>query len=169
MAIVKATTMVEWPSEKKNPTAIGRFFSCISLRVTLSIAEIWSASTEWRKPKVYASSAVPSSAGYCTEKPRSAKAHARMLKAIRSTYIAMIFLRRLVELSLNTCVSGVIPKFLLMKPPIFARCTKQHKKELVNALFSMGSIGVVHLWRRRTRTLPEKLSTEDIPEHVENS
>ena len=40
----KATTMVEWPSEKKKPTATGRLPSCISLRVTLSMAEMWSAS-----------------------------------------------------------------------------------------------------------------------------
>ena len=40
-----STTTVEWPSEKNRPTVTGRFFSCISLRVTLSIAAIWSAST----------------------------------------------------------------------------------------------------------------------------
>ena len=33
-----ANTTVEWPSEKKNPTVIGRLPSCINLRVTLSIA-----------------------------------------------------------------------------------------------------------------------------------
>ena len=42
--IVRATTIVEWPKEKNRPTPTGRFFSCSSLRVTLSIAEIWSAS-----------------------------------------------------------------------------------------------------------------------------
>ena len=33
-------TIVEWPSEKKKPTLIGRFPSAISLRVVLSIAEM---------------------------------------------------------------------------------------------------------------------------------
>jgi len=36
----------------------------------------------------------------------------------------IIFLRRPAELSLNTRVSGVIPKFLLMKPPESTRCTR---------------------------------------------
>ena len=40
IAIVKATTTVEWPSEKKNPTPMGRRPSCINLRVTLSIAQM---------------------------------------------------------------------------------------------------------------------------------
>ncbi len=47
-----ATTIVEWPSEKKSPTPTGRWPSCISLRVVLSIAAMWSASTAWRSPKV---------------------------------------------------------------------------------------------------------------------
>ena len=34
----RQTTMVEWPSEKNKPTATGRLPSCISLRVTLSMA-----------------------------------------------------------------------------------------------------------------------------------
>ncbi len=50
MATEASTTTVEWPSEKKKPTAAGRLPSCISLRVTLSIAAIWSASTAWRSP-----------------------------------------------------------------------------------------------------------------------
>jgi hypothetical protein len=33
-----ANTTVEWPSEKKRPTVIGRLPSCINLRVMLSIA-----------------------------------------------------------------------------------------------------------------------------------
>ena len=33
-------TIVEWPREKKNPAATGRLPSCISFRVTLSIAAI---------------------------------------------------------------------------------------------------------------------------------
>src|ERR1019366_8974328 len=37
-------TIVECPSEKKNPTLNGRLPSDISLRVVLSIAEMWSAS-----------------------------------------------------------------------------------------------------------------------------
>ena len=44
--------MVEWPREKKNPTPSGRRPSCISLRVVLSIAAMWSASNAWRSPKV---------------------------------------------------------------------------------------------------------------------
>ena len=40
-----ATTIVEWPSEKKRPTPTGRWPSCISFRVVLSIAAMWSAST----------------------------------------------------------------------------------------------------------------------------
>ena len=47
-----STTMAEWPSEKKKPTPTGRWPCCISLRVTLSIAAIWSASTAWRRPNV---------------------------------------------------------------------------------------------------------------------
>ena len=50
--MVASTTTVEWPSEKNKPTAIGRLPSCISLRVTLSIAAMWSASTAWRSPKL---------------------------------------------------------------------------------------------------------------------
>ena len=45
-------TTEAWPSEKKKPTPTGRWPSCISLRVTLSIAAIWSASTACRKPKL---------------------------------------------------------------------------------------------------------------------
>ena len=47
-----ATTTVECPSEKKSPTATGRWPSCISLRVVLSMAAMWSASTAWRRPNV---------------------------------------------------------------------------------------------------------------------
>ena len=49
-AIDSAATTAEWPSEKKNPTPTGRWPCCISLRVTLSIAAMWSASTAWRRP-----------------------------------------------------------------------------------------------------------------------
>ena len=35
-----AKTTVEWPREKKKPTATGRFPSCINLRVVLSMAAI---------------------------------------------------------------------------------------------------------------------------------
>ena len=48
----RATTTVEWPSEKKRPTPTGRWPSCISFRVVLSMAAMWSASTAWRRPKV---------------------------------------------------------------------------------------------------------------------
>jgi hypothetical protein len=37
MATEAIITIVEWPSEKKNPTATGRWPYCISFRVTLSI------------------------------------------------------------------------------------------------------------------------------------
>ena len=52
MAADPSSTIVEWPRENMKPTVIGRFPSCISLRVTLSIAAIWSASTAWRRPKL---------------------------------------------------------------------------------------------------------------------
>ncbi len=58
MPIPMATTMVEWPNEKKYPTLSGFFApstprrSCISLRVVLSMAEMWSASKAWRSPSV---------------------------------------------------------------------------------------------------------------------
>ena len=48
--IVRATTTVEWPSEKKSPTPTGRWPSCMSFRVELSMAAMWSASTAWRRP-----------------------------------------------------------------------------------------------------------------------
>ena len=47
-----ANTIVEWPSENQNPTLSGRWPSRISLRVVLSIAEMWSASNAWRMPSV---------------------------------------------------------------------------------------------------------------------
>ena len=45
-------TTVECPSENQNPTLIGRLPSAMSLRVVLSIAEMWSASKAWRMPSV---------------------------------------------------------------------------------------------------------------------
>ncbi len=48
----RRNTIDECPSEKKNPTLKGRFFSAISLRVVLSIAAMWSASKAWRIPSV---------------------------------------------------------------------------------------------------------------------
>ena len=52
-----ATTMVEWPREKKNPNDSGRGLpvpcrSPITLRVVLSMAEMWSASNACRRPRV---------------------------------------------------------------------------------------------------------------------
>jgi hypothetical protein len=47
-----AKTIVECPSEKKNPTLSGRWPSFMSLRVVLSIAAMWSASKAWRSPSV---------------------------------------------------------------------------------------------------------------------
>ena len=52
-------TIVECPSEKNSPTLSGRLPSAISLRVVLSIAEMWSASNAWRMPSVYAVKPVP--------------------------------------------------------------------------------------------------------------
>ena len=40
----------EWPSEKNRPTEYGRLPSCMSLRTTLSMVAMWSASTAWRRP-----------------------------------------------------------------------------------------------------------------------
>ena len=50
IAAEASTTIDEWPSENHAPTAKGRRPCCIILRVTLSIAAIWSASTAWRRP-----------------------------------------------------------------------------------------------------------------------
>ena len=47
-----ANTIVEWPSEKKNPTPIGLRPCASSLRVVLSMAAMWSASNACRRPKV---------------------------------------------------------------------------------------------------------------------
>ena len=52
IAMESAITIVECPSEKKRPTPTGRLPSCMSLRVTLSIAAMWSASKAWRRPKL---------------------------------------------------------------------------------------------------------------------
>ncbi len=46
-----AKTIVECPSENQKPTLSGRLPSDISLRVVLSIAEMWSASKAWRRPE----------------------------------------------------------------------------------------------------------------------
>ena len=51
-ATPSANTIVEWPSEKKNPTLRGRWPSFISLRVVLSIAPMWSASKACLSPSV---------------------------------------------------------------------------------------------------------------------
>ena len=52
-----ATTTLEWPREKKNPNPNGRGApvpcrSPSTLRVVLSIAEMWSASNACRRPRV---------------------------------------------------------------------------------------------------------------------
>mmetsp|Transcript_50798 Transcript_50798/g.148021 ORF Transcript_50798/g.148021 Transcript_50798/m.148021 type:complete len:204 (+) Transcript_50798:495-1106(+) len=44
-------TTLECPSAKKRPTVAGRLPATVSLRVTLSMAAMWSASTACRKPK----------------------------------------------------------------------------------------------------------------------
>src|SRR4029077_11792332 len=48
------STTVEWPSEKKKPTPTGLRPLWRSLRVVLSMAEMWSASNACRNPNVYA-------------------------------------------------------------------------------------------------------------------
>jgi hypothetical protein len=52
ITIEASTTTVEWPSEKKKPAECGDFPSCISLRTTLSMAAMWSASNAWRSPNI---------------------------------------------------------------------------------------------------------------------
>ena len=47
-----ANTTEECPSENQKPTLSGRWRSAISLRVVLSMAEMWSASSAWRSPSV---------------------------------------------------------------------------------------------------------------------
>ena len=61
MASPAPTTMMmdECPRAKKNPVPSGRRPSAISLRVVLSIAEMWSASKACRAPSVHAVSATP--------------------------------------------------------------------------------------------------------------
>ena len=55
-----ATMTVEWPKEKKNPVPSGRFPSAMSLRVVLSMQEMWSASKACRNPRNQAVMATPS-------------------------------------------------------------------------------------------------------------
>ena len=85
-AAATSRTTVECPMAKKKPTETGRPPSCISLRVTLSIAAIWSASTAWRRPNPQASSPVLSSSGWAW-KARNAQAQATRLKASSRQYI----------------------------------------------------------------------------------
>jgi hypothetical protein len=61
MVMPTPTTMmtVEWPKEKKNPVPSGRLPSAISLRVVLSIQEMWSASKACRNPRNHAVMATP--------------------------------------------------------------------------------------------------------------
>ena len=54
-----AITTVEWPKEKKNPVPSGRLPSAISLRVVLSMQEMWSASKACLKPRNHAVIATP--------------------------------------------------------------------------------------------------------------
>ena len=53
MAMTKAmiTTTDEWPKAKNSPVPSGLCPWPISLRVTLSMAAMWSASTPWRSPR----------------------------------------------------------------------------------------------------------------------
>src|SRR6202043_3995858 len=48
--IPRANTTEEWPSENQKPTESGRLPSDMSLRVVLSMAEMWSASKPGRGP-----------------------------------------------------------------------------------------------------------------------
>ena len=50
---------MECPSENQKPTLSGLRPSAISLRVVLSMAEMWSASKAWRSPSVYAVNPMP--------------------------------------------------------------------------------------------------------------
>ena len=50
MAATAMQISAEWPSANQRPTDMGWRFSCINLRVTLSMAAIWSGSTAWRRP-----------------------------------------------------------------------------------------------------------------------
>ena len=57
--IPTTTMIVECPRAKKKPVPSGRLPSAISLRVVLSMAEMWSASKAWRAPRVQAVRATP--------------------------------------------------------------------------------------------------------------
>ena len=46
------TTLVEWPREKKVPTSAEGRPEAWRRRTVMSIAEMWSASRAWRRPKV---------------------------------------------------------------------------------------------------------------------
>ena len=81
------------PIANHRPTLIGRVPSCISLRVTLSIAAMWSASTAWRSPSVQASSAVPSMAGAAWNR-LPAQIHAPIFAARSSANSAMMRARK---------------------------------------------------------------------------
>ena len=61
MVMPTPTTMmtVEWPKEKKKPVPRGRLPSAISLRVVLSMHEMWSASKACRNPRNHAVTATP--------------------------------------------------------------------------------------------------------------
>ena len=48
--MASTNTVVEWPMANQKPTDFGRRPSAISLRVVLSMAAMWSASTPWRRP-----------------------------------------------------------------------------------------------------------------------
>ena len=54
-----ATMTVEWPNEKKNPVPSGFLPSAMSLRVVLSMHEMWSASNACRNPRSQAVTATP--------------------------------------------------------------------------------------------------------------
>ena len=77
IAAEASTTIDEWPNENQAPTAKGRRPCCIILRVTLSIAAIWSASTAWRNPYPQASRlaaiSAPLSPNACQAQPQASR------------------------------------------------------------------------------------------------
>ena len=58
LILIEGQTNVECPSENHVPTVTGFIPLATNLLVIKSIAEIWSASNAWRRPSVYAKTAV---------------------------------------------------------------------------------------------------------------
>ena len=109
MARDAKTTMVECPSENHRPTIRGRWPSCISLRTTLSIAAMWSASTAWRIPNTQASRAVPSSVGRSWNAIQ-AHVQAARLEAASIVNRPVVFGSRPVMRMVLCCLTGAAPR-----------------------------------------------------------